>query len=84
MEAIRYILNFECFFSVGAQGAQDGLALLWKYPLDVKVQHYSTHFITAKVYLLTAGINFTFTSIYGEPKCHLRMQFWRDFGRIAW
>lgn len=75
MEGIKIQLGFQSCFTIASNGQPGRLALLWNYPADIKIYHYSKKFITADVLLNAPNAKFILTGIYGESHTDKRHQF---------
>jgi hypothetical protein len=75
LEWLRLRLRMKGCMGVDRHGLGGGLALLWDSSVDVHIQHYSDHHISANV-VQADGIQWRITGFYGHPETSLRHRSW--------
>ena len=74
MERLKWSLGFRQGVVVNCNGKSGGLALWWRESVEVTVRPWCQFYVDAQI--VSNGVTFRFTGIYGEPCVEKRKKIW--------
>lgn len=81
-EELKYILGYNCCFSVERQGRSGGLALYWKSTVNCSISNYSNNHIDVEIVDVSKG-KWRMTGYYGFPSHGCRREAWNFLRQLA-
>jgi exonuclease III len=81
-EELKYVLDFDCCFTVDRQGRSGGLALYWKSSVNCSISNYSVNHIDAEILDVSKG-KWRMTGYYGFPSHGRRRAAWEFLRQLA-
>jgi hypothetical protein len=82
MEKLRYLLGYDCCFSVNCTGRSGGLAFMWRNSFHCSITNFSSNHIDVEVEDNING-NWRLTGFYGFPGSSRRRDSWNFLRQLA-